>query len=162
MLDAALLDYSPLSSEFDSVQFESEWSILRTFQSTKKKPAPLPSTPTPGSPVIKGNVGTPNSADPSRPPTPPSNAQTKFASLRQTFGRSRPPSGGLPSSVASDPPPPLSPQDVTSFLTALHTLLTQADINPALIVQLWSQVMYWAACKPFHPLRALSLCSAPL
>ncbi|EKM61249.1 uncharacterized protein PHACADRAFT_247730 [Phanerochaete carnosa HHB-10118-sp] len=150
MLDAALLDYSPLSSEFDSVQFESEWSILRTFQSSKKKPAPLATTPTPGSPVNKGNTGMPGSADPSRPPTPPSTAQIKFATLRQTFGRSRPPSGAPTSSITSDAPPSLSPQDVTSFMTALHTLLSLADINPALIVQLWSQVMYWAACKIFN------------
>lgn len=150
MLDAALLEYSPLSSEFDSVQFESEWSILRTFQSSKKKPVPLPTTPAPGSPVIKGSTATPVAADSSRPPTPPNTAQTKFASLRQTFGRSRPPSGALPSGTASDASPTLSPQDVTSFMTALHTFLTMADINPALTVQLWSQVMYWAACEVFN------------
>ncbi|GJE85707.1 DIL domain-containing protein [Phanerochaete sordida] len=149
MLDAAFLEYSPLSNEFDSVQFESEWSILRTFQSSKKKPAPLSSSPAPGSPVIKSTV-TPNSAEQSRPPTPPSTAQAKFASLRQTFGRSRPPSGALGSVVANDAPPAVSPHDVTSFMTALHTLLTLADINPSLIVQLWSQVTYWAACEVFN------------
>ncbi len=37
LLDAALLDYSPLSSEFESIQFESEWSFLRTFGAGKKK-----------------------------------------------------------------------------------------------------------------------------
>lgn len=147
MLDAALLEYSPLSSEFDSVQFESEWSILRTFQSSKKKPSPLPTTPAPGSPVIKSTT-TPSSADPSRPPTPPNTAQTKFASFRQSFGRTRPTSGTAGSGVANDAPA-LLPQDVTSFMSALHTLLTLADINPSLVVQLWSQVMYWAACKLF-------------
>lgn len=32
-------------------------------------------------------------------------------------------------------------------MTALHTLLTLAGVNPALIVQFWSQVMYWTACE---------------
>ena len=150
MLDAAILEYSPLSSEFDSVQFESEWSILRTFQSSKKKaPSPAVNTPPPGSPIPKS--GTPlASGVPSRPPTPPSTAQTKLASLRQTFGRGRPPSGSLAGGAAGDGSLVLSPQDITSFMTALHTFLTLADINPALIVQLWSQVMYWAACEPPH------------
>ncbi|TFY55227.1 hypothetical protein EVJ58_g8382 [Rhodofomes roseus] len=50
---------------------------------------------------------------------------------------------------AATPPPP-SPKDITSFITALHTLLTLSGINPAIIIQLWSQVMYWTACETFN------------
>lgn len=32
-------------------------------------------------------------------------------------------------------------------MVALHTLLTLSGVNPVLVVQLWSQVMYWTACK---------------
>lgn len=149
MLDTALLEYSPLSSEFDSLQFESEWSILRTFQSNKKKPSALSPPIPPTSPLKSGSLTPLASADPSRPPTPPSTATAKFASLRQTFGRGRAASATLNGGIHESPPGP-SPQDITSFMTALHTLLTLSDINPALIVQLWSQVMYWAACETFN------------
>ena len=147
MLDSAILEYSPLSSEFDSVQFESEWSILRTFQSSKKKPPAINTLAPAATPPKTASITPIGSAEPSRPPTPPSTAQTKFASLRQTFGKGRPPSGTLATVNNSAPP---SPQDITSFMTALHTLLTLSDINPVLAVQLWSQVMYWAACKLPH------------
>ena len=42
---------------------------------------------------------------------------------------------------------PNTPTALTTQLDALHTLLTLAGINPALLTQIWSQVMYWAACK---------------
>lgn len=144
MLDAALLEYSPLSSEFDSVQFESEWSILRTFQSSRKKAPPPIATSSPGSPIPKSSTTGTLSADHSRPPTPPSTA-AKFATLRQTLGRGRGMSGTLNNNLADDTPSS-SPKTITSFMTAMHTLFTIADLNPALVVQLWSQVMYWAAC----------------
>ncbi|KAH9947151.1 DIL domain-containing protein [Amylocystis lapponica] len=35
LLDGALLDYCPLSTEFDSIQFESEWSFLRSLPTRK-------------------------------------------------------------------------------------------------------------------------------
>ncbi|KAJ3549652.1 hypothetical protein NM688_g5158 [Phlebia brevispora] len=152
LLDAALLDYSPLSSEFDSVQFESEWSILRTFQaSSKKKPTPLQNSNSlaPGSPTIKSNTGTVSPSGTSRPSSPPpSVTPTKFASLRQTFSRAR--ASSTVSSPQVQTPPPPSPNNVTTFMTALQTLLVLSDINPALITQLWSQVFYWAACEMFN------------
>ncbi|KAI0931856.1 hypothetical protein AcW1_000858 [Taiwanofungus camphoratus] len=154
LLDAALLEYSPLSNEFDSIQFESEWSFLRSF-GNKKKAANAN-----GATVRSGTPSSPNL--PSRPPSPsiaqvstsPTN-QRSFASLRQTLARGRAPSGTTPlqalfvDPVPSVPPPP-SPKDITSFMTALHTLLTLSGINPALIIQLWSQVMYWTACETFN------------
>lgn len=149
LLDAALLDYTPLSKEFESVEFESEWSFLRTFGGGKKK-----------SSVVNGAVpknGTPNTPKGgSRPPSPnpptstsPTNARG-FASLRQTFARTRASSNAPLQSIFADPAatsPPPSPKDITSFITALHTLLTLSGINPAIIIQLWSQVMYWTACR---------------
>ncbi|PCH33875.1 hypothetical protein WOLCODRAFT_135367 [Wolfiporia cocos MD-104 SS10] len=155
LLDAALLEYTPLSTEFESIQFESEWSFLRPF--TSKKKAVTPSNAT-------SRTNTPASPPPnaSRPPSPPpanstsSSNSGSFATLRQTFTRARAPSATVPlqalfsESVAKDGPPPPSPKDITSFITALHTLFTLSGINPALIVQLWSQVMYWTACETFN------------
>ncbi|GBE77775.1 hypothetical protein SCP_0106570 [Sparassis crispa] len=155
LLDAALLDYSPLSSEFESIQFESEWSFLRSFGSKKKA-------------IVNGSSANPPAGRnlpspklPSRPPSPslPSQVSSSppttrnFASLRQTFTRARAPSSAAPlQSLFTDTstPPPPSPRDITSFMTALHTLLTLSGINPSLIVQLWSQVMYWTACETFN------------
>ncbi|KAJ7492702.1 hypothetical protein FB451DRAFT_1219300 [Mycena latifolia] len=145
LLDAALLDYSPLASEFDSVQFESEWSFLRPFTGKKKAP-PAPSAtiripPTPPSPNRPASPSGSISASTSR----------GFSSLKQSFSRARASSAATPvQSLFSDPPPPPSPADVTSFLTALHTLLTLSDVNPALTTQLWSQVMYWTSCEIFN------------
>lgn len=148
LLDASLLDYSPLSSEFDTVQFESEWSFLRSFGAGKKKPPPVLNNVSPGSPTLKSAVTSPNlSAHSSRPTTPTSTATAKFATLRQTFGRGRPPATPTFGAPMSDPGPTPSPQDITSFMTALQTFLNMANINPALSTQLWSQVMYWAACE---------------
>ncbi|KAJ7092642.1 DIL domain-containing protein [Mycena epipterygia] len=147
LLDAALLDYSPLASEFDSVQFESEWSFLRPFAGKKKAPPPT------SMPVnIRIPPGPPS---PSRPSSPSgsisASTSRSFSSLKQSFSRARAPSAATPlQSLFSDAPPPPSPADVTSFLTALHTLLTLSDVNPALTTQLWSQVMYWTSCEIFN------------
>ncbi|KAF7965893.1 hypothetical protein HWV62_40993 [Athelia sp. TMB] len=152
LLDSALLDYSALSTEFEAVQFESDWSFLRPF-SKKKQPSisntnSLNSTPARGA---MPNSSTQNSQPPSPAPSTSALPSKGFSSLRQTFSRARAQSSTVPlHAIFSDVPPPPSPRDVTSFLTALHTLLTLADINPVLITQLWSQVMFWTACEIFN------------
>ncbi|KAJ6519737.1 DIL domain-containing protein [Mycena sanguinolenta] len=144
LLDAALLDYSPLASEFDSIKFESEWSFLRSFQGKKKAPPPSASLRIPPAPP------SPN------PPVSPAGSMSSstsrgFSSLKQTFSRARAGSAATPiQSIFADGPPPTSPADITSFLTALHTMLTLSDVNPALTTQLWSQVMYWTSCEMFN------------
>ncbi|KAJ7783698.1 DIL domain-containing protein [Mycena maculata] len=151
LLDAALLDYVPLASEFDSVQFESEWAFLRPFTG-KKKAAPLPSI---SSGSVRAGVA-PTPPSPNRPASPSGSISAStsrgFSSLKQSFSRARAPSAATPiqSFFSDTSPPPPSPADVTSFLTALHTLLTLSDVNPALTTQLWSQVMYWTSCEIFN------------
>ncbi|KAI9060570.1 ankyrin [Trametes sanguinea] len=157
LLDAALLDYSPLSSEFESIQFESEWSFLRSFAGGKKKANGTASTAS----TVRGAPPM-SPTQMSRPPSPPypqpstsSPNVRSFASLRQTFSRAhaRGPSSATPlQSLFSDPSPSsqTSPKNVISFMTALHTLLILSGINPALITQFWSQVMYWTACEIFN------------
>ncbi|KZT05853.1 uncharacterized protein LAESUDRAFT_750281 [Laetiporus sulphureus 93-53] len=154
LLDAALLDYTPLSTEFESIQFESEWSFLRSFAGGKKKAAAngtsvRNSAPAaPRSPSRPSSPGPPNSASPTN--------QRGFASIRQTLTRARAPSAAatplhsLFTDTTPPTPPPPSPKDITAFITALHTLLALSGINPALVVQLWSQVMYWTACETFN------------
>ena len=151
LLDAALLDYSPLSSEFDTIQFEGELSFLRSFGGGKKKGngATPAATPTRGNGAMSPTQTRPPSP-PYQPSASPPNSRGGFASIRQTFTRARGGSSATPLQslfVDAHQPPPTSPKDVISFMTALHTLLTLSGINPALIIQFWSQVMYWTACQ---------------
>ncbi|OJA16275.1 hypothetical protein AZE42_00123 [Rhizopogon vesiculosus] len=149
LLDAALLDSSPLSSELDSVQFESEWSFLRPFTAKKKNTA---NTPNPKQ--LKNNTPASPPFLPSRPPSPspllhslaPVTAKGP-SSLRQTLSRAKAPST---SAYAVFPDISQGLRDLTSFLTALHTLFTLSDVNPVLIIQFWSQVMYWTSCEIFN------------
>ncbi|KAF9535373.1 DIL domain-containing protein [Crepidotus variabilis] len=150
LLDTSILSYTHIPAELDAVQFESEWSFLRPFASKRKttptspqKPVTMPASPT----------------SPNRPLSPTlsqssiSSATSRgLGSLRDTIGRSR---GGAsaPSLAAIFQEPNAtapSPLDLTSFLTSLHLLLVFSDINPAIITQLWSQVMYWTSCEIFN------------
>ena len=135
------------------MKFESEWSIFRPFV-TKKK---LPATP------VKHHPPTPpfesSSPSPSTTATPSKSFQQ---SLRNTFSRGRNGSTTTPlQSLFPDSPPSLTPKDITSHLTALHTLFTLSGINPALITQFWSQVMYWTACEFHLQLRVMLISSIP-
>ncbi|KAK0245580.1 DIL domain-containing protein [Armillaria nabsnona] len=151
LLDSTLLDYSSLGSEFDSIQFESEWSVFRALGMKKSQPIMNAS-------ASRSSTSSPPSSSPHRPssPTsygtmPTSTSKGGFSSLRQSFARARNPTSATPlQSLFPDAPPPPSPADLISFLTALHTLLTLSDINPALTTQLWSQVMYWTSCEMFN------------
>jgi len=148
LLDAALLEHTPLLSEFDPVQFESEWSIFRPFV-TKKKPPATPTKPHFPSPPFESTSPLPLAAA-----TPSKSLQQ---SIRDTFSRGRNGSTATPlQSFFPDSPPSPTPKDITSHLTALHTLLTLSGVNPALTTQFWSQVMYWTACE-FHPRPRVTL-----
>ena len=143
LLDASILSYAPPASEFEAVQFESEWLFLRPFVGKRKAPIVSPN----GKNVVPTPPASPHKPlSPTRSqPTLSSSASRGFSSLRQTINRAR----GQPPSVSSvfqAPPPSPSPFDLISFLTSLHTLLVLSDINPAITTQLWSQVMYWTSC----------------
>jgi hypothetical protein len=151
LLDLCLLDFCPLPSEYEAIQFESDWSFLRSL--TGKKKAALSSSVS--SNGISSKAGVQSSPpSPKRPLSPSqsqgslsSSASKGFSTLKQSFARGRHPSTTPLASLFPDVPPPPSPTDLTSVLTALHSLLTLSDVNPAFIVQLWSQVMYWTSCK---------------
>ncbi|GLB36057.1 putative DIL [Lyophyllum shimeji] len=153
LFDVAFLDFSPHGSDFDAVQFESDWAFLRPFSGKKKTPSSSASA----------NNSLSRARAPSSPPSPkrplsPSQSQGAitpsasrgFSSLRQSFARGRGPSATPLSSLFPESPPPPSPADLTTFLTALHTFLNLADISPAMTTQLWSQVLYWTSCEMFN------------
>ena len=95
-----------------------------------------------------------------RPPTspsiPPSASVKAFNSLRQTITRSSHPSLSTVFTPPSPTPTPTTrvpettPLSLTSVLTSVHSLLTLYSINPAIIIQTQTQVMYWLACEVFN------------
>ncbi len=162
LLNAAILDYSPLPSEFDGIQFESEWSFLRSL-TPKRKQVPGPTVPH----LVKNGI--PHSPSlPSRSTSPvpssPPPSHRSFASLKQSFSRSRGGSSSAPiQSMFQDTQPSASgpdPSDVTSVFDALQMYLILSGTNPALITQMWSQVFYWMACESL--LRFLAVLPKPI
>jgi hypothetical protein len=157
LLNPAILDHSPLLSEFDGIQFESDWSFFRSLTSKKK------ATPTHvvAQSITNGIISSPSL--PGRPASPvPSSppGHRGFASLRQNFSKGH---GGSSSvslqSMFNDvqPPQPPSPISITSVFDALQTFLILSGTNPALITQIWSQVFYWLACESssMHPITSM-------
>ncbi|KAL0578711.1 hypothetical protein V5O48_003267 [Marasmius crinis-equi] len=160
LLDGALLDHSQFVD--DSVQFESEWSFLRPF---KKKAQPTPSAqstlrgsplpPTPSSPNAKGIPMSPTLGPNYRPPSPSPSIQSFSSSIRQSLSGSRNRSGSVAlqnlfNDPTAEPEKETELSKLMNFLTALQTMLVLSNVNPALITQLWSQVMYWTASEIFN------------
>lgn len=143
LLDDTILTYTPLGSEFETIQFESEWSFLRPF-SGKRRGAQPPSGSRNNIPSPPPSPHSPISPSKSQA-TVPSSTSRGLSSLRQTLSRARGHSAPL-SSLFQDSPLP-SPLDLISFMTSLHTLLVISNINPVIIAQLWSQVIYWTSCR---------------
>jgi hypothetical protein len=155
-IQSALLDFASLSTEFESVEFESDWSFFRSL-TPKRKQQPPPSSPLPNtsdtlrsskSAIINGRNG-------SAYPPPPSPGAKAFSSLRQTIGRgSVTPLANVFSqnTVASGTPPSNTPDpsSITAILSSLHSLLRLYSINPAIIIQAFSQIYYWIACETFN------------
>ncbi|EIM92597.1 uncharacterized protein STEHIDRAFT_151915 [Stereum hirsutum FP-91666 SS1] len=150
LIDSAILDHSPLPEEFDGIQFEGEWSFLRSFGAGKKK---TNATSASTLPPRNGNPPVPSSAAnrlPS-PPTTPGAGTKGFSSLRQTFTRSRAVSTTAPmQGMFPEQPSTPQPSEITGFFDALQTMLTLSGINPALITQMWSQILYWMSCEIFN------------
>ncbi|KAG8781110.1 hypothetical protein FRC15_009036 [Serendipita sp. 397] len=69
--------------------------------------------------------------------TTPNNGLTPSTSMVNLTAKKTKPSGP-------------SPGDLTDLLTALHTFMSLSGINPVLIIQTFSQVMYWTACEMFN------------
>ncbi|CAE6426696.1 unnamed protein product [Rhizoctonia solani] len=170
-IDSCLIDHAPLASEFESIQFEGEWSFFKSLTPKKKQPPPpsyslfnqsngdtVQITPH-GSPKPDARPGSPGTGAPS--------PNAKSFSLRNTLTRKQAASAvaGLNGNSTSelgvsgnrinmDVAPPVftgpQPTDVAALLGGAHTLLTLYGVNPTLTVQLFSQVLSWAACEMFN------------
>lgn len=169
MIDTCFIDHAPLASEFESLQFEGEWSFFKSL-TPKKRPVPPPAFALFSQ--VNGDVlpvtpsGSPKPESFSESPGPNASPSKRF-SLRDTLARkhansitsSGSPNAGMSESnsanrLSLDVAPPVivgpKPSDVTALLGAAHTLLTLYGVNPTLIVQLFSQVLSWAASEVFN------------
>lgn len=180
LIDGALLEHSPLESEFESIQFESDWSFFRSLTAPRRKQSSAGAVPHPPLSNMfeppSSSKHLPSSLAPPLPSplhstasSPPASSSAKaFSSLRQTIGRASQPSASsafpptspnYPHSPNSPLPPSTSPASITAVLTSIHTLLTLYTINPAIIIQAHSQVMYWISCEVVSLLSVLYFCS---
>ncbi|KAG9014801.1 hypothetical protein FRB94_008959 [Tulasnella sp. JGI-2019a] len=169
LIDPALLDYSPLASEFEYVHFESEWSFFRSLTTPKRKAGPSspPSSRT-STPSGKGPPSIPQAISNSsinhilsqpRPSSPaPSLSEKSTGGPKAFTSRFRSATTSSSASPAKEPTHnntnnnTPTPSSITSILTALHTLLSLYGINPTMIIQANSQILYWTACELFNRL----------
>lgn len=145
LLDDTILTYAPLGSESETIQFESEWSFLRPFSGKRKGGQSSPGSRS-NAPSLPSTLHLPVSPSKSQA-TVPSSASKGLSSLRQTLSRARGQSAPLSFLFHDSSHPYASPLVPISFMTSLHTLLVMSNINPVIITQLWSQVMYWTSCQ---------------
>ncbi|KAF8319361.1 hypothetical protein DL93DRAFT_2132412 [Clavulina sp. PMI_390] len=155
----ALLDHSPLTTEFESVQFESDWSFFRSLTPKRKNlsassisvfanasvEALSATSRDRSSTIVNGSRNIPG-----RPSSPSAGAKA-LSSIRQTISRN----GQTPlANVFSPPAEPSSsepsPTSITAILSALHSLLRLYSINPSITIQAFSQIYYWVACETFN------------
>ncbi|KAH7340418.1 DIL domain-containing protein [Rhizoctonia solani] len=170
-IDACLIEHAPLASEFESIQFEGEWSFFKSLTPKKRQPPPpsysLFSQPN-GDAVQVTPHGSPKPDATSGSPGPGAlSPGIKGFSLRNTLTRKQAASavaglngnsnadfGASGNRINMDVAPPMitgpQPTDVTALLGGAHTLLTLYGVNPTLTVQLFSQVLSWAACEMFN------------
>lgn len=169
MIDTCFIDHAPLANEFESIQFEGEWSFFKSL-TPKKRTAPPPAfalfSQANGDVAPFTPNGSPKPESASDAPGPNASPSKRF-SLRDTLTRKHANSitssgsmnvGMTESNSANrlslDVAPPVitgpKPSDVTALLGAAHTLLTLYSVNPTLIVQLFSQVLSWVASEVFN------------
>lgn len=153
LLDPALLDHETLD-EVSDVRFEGEWNLFGRPLTLKKKRDTIPRA---ASIFVNGNGSSDNNSSPS--------AASIFGSIKEGSPfktPSRPQSmqdfkSKTPRPGAADTPStPLAgdnairPSRITDTLSSVLLVLQIYEINPAMIVQAFSQVFFWIACELFN------------
>lgn len=153
LLDSAFLDHETLE-EVSDVRFEGEWNLFGRPLTLKKKRDAIPRA---GSIFANGNGPPEISSSPS--------ASSIFGSIKdnspfKTPGRpqsmqdikSKTPRIGNPDT----PSTPLvgdnaiQPSRVTDILSSVLLVMQLYELNPAIIVQVFSQVLFWVSCELFN------------
>lgn len=145
VLDAAILDYETLDN-FNDIRFEGEWSLFRSFVSKKKR-----DTPKVNSNIFAGVNGSPGGMS-DAPASPIGSTGLKAPNRPQSMGDLKTVSNGR--SVIHEPSANLDnnsgPACITEILSGVLVVLRLYEVNPALIVQTFSQIYFWIACELFN------------
>ncbi|KIR42063.1 DIL and ankyrin domain-containing protein [Cryptococcus deuterogattii 99/473] len=145
VLDAAILDYETLDN-FNDIRFEGEWSLFRSFVSKKKR-----DTPKVNSNIFAGVNGSPGGMS-DAPASPIGSTGLKAPNRPQSMGDLKTVSNGR--SVIHEPSANLDnnsgPACITEILSGVLVALRLYEVNPALIVQTFSQIYFWIACELFN------------
>ncbi|WVQ83667.1 hypothetical protein IAT38_005810 [Cryptococcus sp. DSM 104549] len=150
-LDTSILDYETLE-DFNDVRFEGEWSLFRSFVPKKKRDTPKSNSifangsPGPGSADISAS---PSAVSALRTPTrPQSMGDLRMVSTPRSISHESNVSSVGSVAVADDG----GPGRITDILSGVLVVLQLYEVNPALIVQIFSQVFYWMSSELFNRL----------
>ena len=166
ILDNALLDHETLE-DFDDVRFEGEWSLFRSFAGKRRReniPHANQVFANGGSPVMKANLDL-NASSPSSflgsirdsvattgspfksVSNKPSAQELKVSHRRSGSFDSLAVSSGM---AGSSPDADVGPRQITDILSGVLLVLQLYEVNPAIVVQAFSQIFFWIACELFN------------
>ncbi|WRT70013.1 uncharacterized protein IL334_007006 [Kwoniella shivajii] len=164
-LDAAILDYETLE-DFNDIRFEGEWSIFRSFAPKKKRETPRAASifaPSPGpgqarnvqdSPAASSVYGTPQRT--------PARHQS-MSDLRLGAGTPRSishdsnisgTSGHSHTNTPAAMEIEMNPSRITEIFSGVLLILQLYEVNPAIVVQAFSQIFFWISCELFNRILA--------
>ncbi|WVQ75629.1 hypothetical protein IAR50_005258 [Cryptococcus sp. DSM 104548] len=165
VLDSAVLDYETLD-DFADVRFEGEWSLFRSFVPKKKRETPKASSIFAGAGTSPGGLSTssgsrqsidlsvsPGVASALRTPNrPQSMGDLRLSSSGRSTSHESATSSTFSTPGGGTPAPEVDsgPGKITEILTGVLLVLQLYDVNPALIVQAFSQIYFWIACELFN------------
>lgn len=160
-----MLDHEALPG-YSDIRFEGEWRFVKALTNRSKKDTFGSITGSPSSrPSVLGLFGSPDRGA-TQPESPHQTPPSKTQPIEPTStGRMRTPSmpavlrTGMfssPSAASQKPPPQApeepSPKSVTSILSSTLFILQHYDYagHPAIVVQAFSQLLYWIASELFN------------
>ena len=160
VLDVALLEYETLE-DFGDIRFEGDWNFFKSIAGRGKKATPVKSvdafaTPSvsefggPASPSLFGSLRD-NVANGSPFKTYLSHSTTSdfsdAASIRSVSADSS-------ATIPAPPPTDIKPQRVTEVLSAVLMILNLYELNPVIIIQAFSQILFWISSELFNRILA--------
>lgn len=147
-LDSAMLDFESLD-DFEEVRFQDQWNIFRSLTARKKRETPRAAGifAMPGSPSLdrRSDYG---GDSPRRAPISPSPARSSIQEFKAETREAL--ANGIEKATALFTDNKPSPRKVTDVLTNVLVILQLYDVNPAFIVQVFSQTFYWIASELFN------------
>ncbi len=155
ILEPSLLDFEA-SDETADVQFTDEWNFLKSLTGKSKKRTVNPHV---------ANLFAPLQQEGSNPTTPPRRVMSESGSpmardlsIRSSLLNLRNEASASPSAsirslatmVGGGPETILSPLSIVNILYGTHLVLQSYEVNPALIIQIFSQIMLWISSEVFN------------